>query len=525
MTVRPTVREAVVELLRAHGCTTIFGNPGSTELPLYRDFPDDFRYVLGLQESIALAMADGFAQATHNAAVVNLHSAAGVGHAMGTIFNAHRNQTPLIVISGQQARSMLTGQPYLYSDEPAELPKPYVKWSREPARAEDVPAAIARAYYVAMTPPRGPVLVSVPVDDWDQPADLVEPRVPGSVLRGDPSALASVAQALGIARNPAFVVGAGVDRDMAFGDVVALAESQKAAVWAAPMSYRCGFPETHPLFAGFLPPVRDKLAETLAEHDVVVVLGAPAFTYHVESPGPVLAPGTRLFQLVDDPAQASWAPTGTSVITSVRQGARDLLALTPAADRSVPARRVLPPRIVASPDGPITPELLVQTIADLRPRDSVIVEEAPSTRPVMFERLLMDQPESFYTTPSGTLGYSMPAAAGIALARADRQVIAVIGDGACMYSVQSLWSMAQLGLTHLTVVIVNNSSYATVDNFARRFDIGKPVGTSLPAIDFVSLARGHGVSASRVSRPEELASSLRAAFAGDGPHLVEVQVY
>ena len=150
-----TVRAAVLDLLRAFGMTSIFGNPGSTELPLFREFPDDFRYVLGLQEAVVVGMADGYAQATRNAAFINLHSAAGVGHAMGNIFTAYRNRTPLVITAGQQARSLLPYDPFLYSNQATELPKPYVKWSVEPARAEDVPLAIARAHYVAMQPPRG----------------------------------------------------------------------------------------------------------------------------------------------------------------------------------------------------------------------------------------------------------------------------------------------------------------------------------------------------------------------------------
>ena len=178
-----TVREAVVHLLRSFGMTSIFGNPGSTELPMFRDFPQDFRYVLGLQEAVVVGMADGYAQATRKAAVVNLHSAAGVGNAMGNIFTAYMNRTPLIITAGQQARSILPFDPFLYSAQAAELPKPYVKWSCEPARAQDVPLALARAYYIAMQPPCGPVLVSVPADDWDQPCEWVEPRVVSSALR------------------------------------------------------------------------------------------------------------------------------------------------------------------------------------------------------------------------------------------------------------------------------------------------------------------------------------------------------
>src|ERR1700722_8092096 len=186
-TSRLTVREAVLRLLRAFRMTTIFGNPGSTELPMFRDFPPDFSYVLGLQESLVVGMADGYAQATRNAALVNLHSAVGVGHALGNIFTAYKNQTPLVITAGQQARSILPFEPFLYSAQATELPKPYVKWSCEPARAEDVPGAIARAYYIAMQPPRGPTFVSIPVDDWDRICDPVEPRQVSDVVRGDPA--------------------------------------------------------------------------------------------------------------------------------------------------------------------------------------------------------------------------------------------------------------------------------------------------------------------------------------------------
>ena len=163
-----TVRESVFGLLRAFNLTTIFGNPGSTELPMFRDFPADFRYVLGLQESVALAHGRRLRAGHGQAALVNLHSATGVGHALGNLFTAYRNQTPLVITAGQQARSILPFEPFLYATQAAEFPKPYVKWSCEPARAEDVPAAIARAYYTAMQPPRGPTFVSIPVDDWDR---------------------------------------------------------------------------------------------------------------------------------------------------------------------------------------------------------------------------------------------------------------------------------------------------------------------------------------------------------------------
>src|SRR4051812_24579581 len=254
-----TVREAVLQLLRGFGIRRIFGNPGSTELPLFLDFPADFEYVLGLQESVVVGMADGYATATKNAAFVNLHSAVGVGHAMGAIFTAWKNRTPLVITAGQQARSLFPFDPFLFSASATELPKPYVKWSCEPARAEDVPLAIARGYYTAMQPPRGPVLVSIPADDWARPCDPVEPRRVGGVQRCDAEALAAIGDALDRSERPAFVIGAGVDRGGAWDEVRTLAERHRARVFTAPMSARCGFAEDHPQFAGFLPAMREKI--------------------------------------------------------------------------------------------------------------------------------------------------------------------------------------------------------------------------------------------------------------------------
>ncbi|RYY81047.1 MAG: benzoylformate decarboxylase, partial [Comamonadaceae bacterium] len=321
-----TVREAVLNLLRAFRMTTLFGNPGSTELGLLRDFPDDFRYVLGLQEAVVVGMADGYAQATRNASFVNLHSAAGVGHAMGNIFTAHKNQTPMVITAGQQARSILPFDPFLFSAQATELPKPYVKWSVEPARAEDVPLAIARAYYIAMQEPRGPVLVSIPADDWDRMTEPVLPRVVSTESRPEPAVLRQIGDALDASRRPALVVGTGVDRCGAWNAVVALAERHDAAVWVAPMSGRGAFPEDHRLFAGFLPAMREKIVQLLGGHDYILAVGAPAFIYHVEGQGPHVPDGAVLGQLIDDPTIAAWTPAGTSAVGNIRLGVEDLLA-------------------------------------------------------------------------------------------------------------------------------------------------------------------------------------------------------
>jgi benzoylformate decarboxylase len=281
-----TVREVTQDLLRRLGMRRIFGNPGSTELTFFRGFPADFEYVLGLQEAVVVGMADGYAQATHNAALVNLHSAVGVGHAMGNIFTAYRNRTPLVITAGQQSRSLLPLEPFLFSSQPTDLPRPYVKWAIEPARAEDVPRAIERAYHIAMTPPCGPTFVSVPIDDWDAPCEPLAAHQVMPVQRADAAALADLAAALGRSRRPVFVVGAAVDRDGAWDSVVRLAEMHGALVWSSPLIGRRGFPEDHPLFAGFLPAFREQIHDRMQGHDLLLALGAQVFTYHAEGTGP-----------------------------------------------------------------------------------------------------------------------------------------------------------------------------------------------------------------------------------------------
>ena len=522
-----TVRDAVIDFMRRVGMRSVFGNPGSTELPMFRNFPDDFRYVLGLQEAVVVGMADGYAQATRNAAMVNLHSAAGVGNAMGNIFTAFKNRTPLVITAGQQARSILPFDPFLFSAQATELPKPYVKWSVEPARAADVPLAIARAYYLAMMPPRGPVLVSIPADDWDQPAELLHARTVSTELRAEPKLLEQIGATLKASRRPAFVVGAAVDRDNAWDAVVQLAERHQARVFAAPMSGRCSFPEDHPLFAGFLPAMREKIVALLDGHDCIFAVGAPAFTYHVEGNGPHLPPGASLCQLTDDPTTAAWTPAGTAVVGSIRLSVLDLLAQPAPPTRALPSPRPTPPHVEASL--PLSVAYVMQTLRELRKPSDIIVEEAPSARSIMQTYLPITRSEGFFTMDSGGLGYGMPAALGVALAKPEARIIGIFGDGSSMYSIQSLWSAAQLQLP-ITFLILNNGRYAALQDFAPVFGFAAddPVqGTDLPALDFVGLAQAQGCTALRVSDAAALRDALQLALTrkdAQRPMLIEIDV-
>ncbi len=516
-----TVKDATLNLLRAFGIRKVFGNPGSTELPFLSDWPDDIDYVLGLQEASVVGMADGYAQATRNAGFVNLHSAAGVGNALGNIYTAHRNQTPLVITAGQQARSILPLQAFLYAERAAEFPRPYVKFSVEPARAEDVPAAIARAYYVAMQPPCGPTFVSVPIDDWTHQTQPVEARSISRELGPDPEAMKALATALALSKRPALVVGPGVDRAQAVDLMVRVAEKTRAAVWVSPFSARCSFPERHPQFAGFLHASPAQLSDALREHDLVVVIGAPVFTFHVEGHASIFDGATTLFQITDDPTAAAVSPLGTSIVATMKPALTMLIDLLPEARRAMPARRVLPPAPVAA--DPIPVDFLLHTLSAAMPADAALVEEAPSHRPAMQKFMPMRGQDSFYTMASGGLGYSLPASVGIALARPDTRTVCLIGDGSAMYSIQALWTAAQRKLP-LTVVVINNAGYGAMRSFSQVMQVRNVPGLDLPGIDFVKLAQGLGCDAVRVSKASELAPALARGLTHDGVSLIEVVV-
>lgn len=516
-----TVKQATLGLLRAFGIDKVFGNPGSTELPFLSDWPDDIDYVLALQEASAVGMADGYAQATRNAGFVNLHSAAGVGNALGNIYTAHRNQTPLVITAGQQARSILPLQAFLYAERASEFPRPYVKYSVEPARPEDVPAAIARAYYTAMQPPCGPTFVSIPVDDWAHAAAPVEARKVSREIGPEPDAMQALAKALGSAKHPALVVGPGVDRAGAVDLMVRLAEKAKATVWVSPFSARCSFPERHPQFAGFLHASPAQLSDALRAHDLVVVIGAPVFTFHVEGHAAIFDGGTTIFQITDDPDAAAVTPVGTSIIATMKPALATLIELLPESKRPAPKGRTLPP--VPQPADPLPVEFLLHSLSQAMPEGAPLVEEVPSHRPAMQKFMPMRGQDSFYTMSSGGLGYSLPAAVGMALGKPSSRTVCLIGDGSAMYSIQALWTAAQRKLP-LTVVVINNSGYGAMRSFSQVMQVRNVPGLELPGIDFVRLAEGLGCHAVRVMKAAELGEALKRGMAYAGTSLVEVVV-
>jgi benzoylformate decarboxylase len=528
-----TVRELTFELFRAHRMTTIFGNPGSTELPMLAEFPSDFRYVLGLQELVVVGMADGFAQASGRPTHVNLHTAPGVGNAVGGILNAQANKSPLVITAGQQVRPQITLEALLTNRDATFGPQPYVKWAHEPPRAQDVPAAIGRAIHHATLPPRGPAFVSIPMDDWNAEADeergraAIARRVGGRALP-DERTLVELAGRIERARAPVLVTGPDVDAAGGWDAAVTLAERQRLPVWSAPAtgSSRLGFPERHPNFLGMLPPAIGPVGEVLKAYDLVVVAGSAVFPYYPYIPGPLLAPDTELVALTSDPAEAARAPMGDAIVGDVGLALARLAELvSEASGRQPPEPRPEPgePPAAEAPDR-LSGSQAMAALADAWTGDAIAVVETPSCTISLRNRLRLSRPGSYFFGASGGLGYGISAGVGVALAQPQRPVVCVLGEGSAQYGITALWTAAAMRIP-VTFLVLRNDEYMILKWFALLEQVEGAPGLDLPGLDVAAVAAGYGVRAQEISGREELTVALREAIAAqDGPRLIQVPI-
>ena len=519
-----TVHQVTYELLRTHGMTTVFGNPGSNELPFLSQFPSEFRYILGLHEGVVLGMADGYAQATGRPVLVNVHSAAGLGNAMGMLVNSAVSHTPLVVMAGQQTRAMMALEAQLTNVDATQLPRPLVKWSVEPPRPQDVPAALARAIHTAMIPPRGPVFVSVPFDDWAAPAedsaDLLKGRHVTSIGAVTATIVQNLAARLAKARNPVLVVGAEVDEPDSFQAAVQLAERSRVPVWIAPSSSRCPFPTIHRQFRGVLPFAIGRLSTKLTGHDLILVFGAPVFRYHEYVPGAYLPDGAQLVAVTSDPAEAARAPIGEAIVADPQ------LVLCQLASAVAPSERALPkprprPEPATDRNAPLSPETVFDVLNEVKPREAVIVNESTSNTESFWQRIRIDRARSFYFPAAGALGFGISAAVGVQLAEPGRPVIGVIGDGSANYAITGLWSAAHHRVP-ATFVILRNDEYGALKWFAGVLKATGLPGMDLPGIDYSSIAKGYGVPAVCIATRDEFAAALARSIASDSPSVIEV---
>ena len=521
-----TVRDVTYDLLRSLGMTTVFGNPGSTEETFLKNFPDDFAYVLGLQEASVLAMADGFAQSTGRPALVNVHTSAGTGNAMGSLIAAYKGNVPLIVTAGQQTREMVSCEPYLTNKDATLLPLPWAKWAYEPARAEDVPGAFMRAYAVALQPPAGPVFLSIPLDDWDKPA--LGPAVVRTVshrVSPDLARLREFAGRIDTAKNPMVVLGPEVDRAGAWDAGVAFAEKFGAPVYASPLADRVSFPENHRLYRGPVPMTIAGATELMRGHDLVIVIGAQVFRYYPYVAGEYLPEGSDLLHVTADPEIAAAAPVGDSLLGDPLLALEQLTELiSDHSDRQLPAVQIPIETADRTESAPISTDAAWSTLAHVRPTESAIVMESTSTLAEL-RWLPTTHPASFFATASGGIGWGVPAAVGIALGDrtrgVKRTVLAIIGDGSFQYSVQAIYTAAQHKLP-IVFVVMRNGEYSVLKSFALLEKTPGVPGLDLPGLDIESVAIGFGCHAVTVDDTDQLAKEFDAALGADGPTVIVV---
>lgn len=523
-----TVYDATYRLLRRLGLTTVFGNPGSTEQPFLKNFPSDFTYVLALHEASAVAMADGFAQATGKPALVNLHTSAGTGNAMGSMVTAYQNKTPLIITAGQQTREMMLCDPLLTNRDETMLPRPWVKWAYQPVRAQDVPGALMRAYAAALQPPAGPVYVSIPMDDWDKPAaGEAAVRSVSSRYAPDPARLEEFAARIRKSVRPALVYGQEIDRSGGWDAGIRLAERLQAPVFMAPLAERAPFPFNHPQFRGMLPIAIGPLSKRLAGHDLIVVIGAPVFRYYAYVAGPYLPQGTELVQITSDPYDASAAAVGDSLLSDARLALEALIDLVPQNTQPLP-KPPAPSRTLPSPPSvPLTAAEVYAALAELRPADAVVVQQTPSNVVDLLQWWPAIQPASYFTSASGGLGWEAPAAVGVAMAHEKmgrgRTVIAFLGDGSHQYSVQCLYTAAQHRV-RLIYIILCNQEYGILKQFAVLEGTPGVPALDLPGLDILASAKAFGCVAVEAGTKEEIQQAFAQALRADGPTLISIPI-
>lgn len=526
-----TIRDAVYDILRVNGMTTVFGNPGSNELPFLKDFPSDFRYVLCLHEGVAVSMAEGFAHASGQTAFVNLHAAAGSGNAMGGLTNAGYSHAPIVVTAGQQVRETVGMEVMLANVDAASLPRPLVKWSAEPLAATDVPRTISEAVHVAALAPAGPVYVSIPYDDWDKDApgsaELLTARTTQAAGSLSAAQVTQLADRVAAASHPVLILGPDADHPGTYETLVALADVLRCPVWLAPSAPRCPFPTRHPAFRGVLPAGIADLSALLEGHDVALVIGAPVFRYHQYVPGDILPSGTELIQLTCSPSEAGRAPAGDALVGDVGEMSaqlRDELVRRAydAGERALPSTLVTGTVRPSTQNDRLHPDAVYATLNAVAPEGTIFVSESTSTGDSFWSHIDISRPGSYYNPAAGGLGFGLPATVGAALGAPDRQVVGIIGDGSANFGITALWTAVRMDVP-VVVLILNNGTYGALRWFGGVLGTGETPGMDVDGIDFVSVARGYGMDATAVGSVDGLTDALRSALAAGKPSLIEVR--
>jgi benzoylformate decarboxylase len=543
-------KRAFLELLRQEGVEVIFGNPGTTELPLMDALAVETtpRYVLGLQESAVMAMAGGYAQASGRLAAVNIHVAPGLGNAMGMLYDAQKAGAPILVTAGQHDQSFAVTEPILWAELP-EIARPFVKWAAEVRRLADLPRLLHRAAKTALAPPTGPVFLSIPGDILNAEADidLGRPTRIATRLRGDGAAIAAAAKLLAAAERPVILAGDAVARSDALAELVALAEVLGAPVHLEGMDNSTPFPSSHALFRGPITRLAPQIRKTLDRHDLLLSIGADLLTMSLPSDVEPVPPGLPIIHLDVDPWQLGKNyPAAVAILADPKAALPELTeavagAMSATAKSGAERRRIALETAIAEERAalraralaearkvPTQPLALWEAIGEILPRNIVVVDETLSSGFGLRQFVAGHDAKSFFGMRGGGIGWGLPAAIGVKLALPDRPVLALIGDGSALFNCQALWTAAHERLA-IVFLILNNGAYRILKQRVNALrghaaQTGRYVAMDLddPPIDFTGLARSMGVRAERAATLDEVRKTLAAALTAAGPTLIDV---
>ncbi|RPF39496.1 benzoylformate decarboxylase [Streptomyces sp. Ag109_G2-6] len=540
-------RERLIEQFKADGLTVMFGNPGTVEQGFLdaADAAADFHYVLALQETVAAGIADGYARATGGAALLQLHSGVGLGNGIGMLYQSLRGHTPLVVVAGDAGVRYDAMDAQMASDLVA-MARPVTKYATRVTDPRSVLRTIRRAVKIALTPPRGPVFVALPMDVLDELNS--EPVLPATVPLTDvapsPASVGRAAELLASAERPVLLVGDGVSLSGAQAELAAVAELLGADVYEVDSS-EVNIAASHPLRRGqtghmFGPHSK----ELVGEADGVLIVGTYVFPEvfpELENP---FRPGARVVHidlnayeiaknhpvdlgLAADPRQALRALAGVleQRLTPQRRAAAAARLQARTGERADAARQ-------PSPDEDTPMAVFLRRLAERTGGDLIVFDEALTTSPLVTRYLPPERPGDYHLTRGGSLGVGFPGAVGAKLARPDRLVVGFAGDGGSMYTYQALWTAVRHGID-AKFVVCNNRKYRLLDDniaqYWRERDIaGHPFPGSFdlsrPEIDFAGLARALGADGTRVEKPDEAAAAVDRMLAHPGPYLVDVQI-
>ncbi|MEV7418430.1 thiamine pyrophosphate-binding protein [Streptomyces sp. NPDC089919] len=534
--------QAILEQFIADGIPYMFGNPGTVEqgfLDALEGY-DELQYILTLQETVAAGIADGYARATGRPALLQLHSGVGLGNAIGMLYQAKRGHSPLVVIAGEAGVRYESMDAQMAADLVA-MAEPVTKYATRVTDPRSVLRVLRRAMKTAMTAPRGPVFVALPMDVLDAPND--EPVVPSTFLDTRslpvPEMVEKAAALLAGAEKPLVLVGDGVSASGGQQELAALAEQLGADVWGVDFS-EVNLDARHPLYRGQLGHMFGHVsAGVVREADAVLIVGTYVFPEVFPELASPFRPDARIVHVdLDGWEIAKNHPVSLGLVADPKA---TLAALAPEIERRLTDRdrkraaAHLAARRIAQPEHPAddgsTLAAFLREVAAQAPEDLMVFDEALTAAGHVNAHLPGRLPGHWFSTRGGSLGVGIPGALGIKLAHPDKTVIGFTGDGGSMYTFQALYTAVRYGIG-AKFVVCNNQSYKLLDlnieQYWRERDVPahaypSPFDLSHPALGFTDLARGFGVEALRVDAPEQAADAVKAMLADDRPFLIDLR--